>query len=108
VLALFEAIGPVIQRWTLDDVITAGDKVVVRATNHCTQERFLGIPAAGRQQVFSATFIHRIEDGQIAETWRHADDLGRVLQLGATIQPPAMVDPPRDEYHESSTRALSA
>ncbi len=32
--------------------------------------------------VHRATFIHRISDGQILETWRNADDLGRVFQLG--------------------------
>jgi hypothetical protein len=34
-------------------------------------------------------FIHRIGDGQILETWRNADDLGRLLQLGARIEPGA-------------------
>ena len=33
-------------------------------------------------------FTHRVVDGLIAETWRNADDLGRLLQLGATITPP--------------------
>jgi hypothetical protein len=32
-------------------------------------------------------FIHTIADGKIIETWRNADDLGRVLQLGARIEP---------------------
>src|SRR3712207_5937544 len=84
---LFRTIGPIDQEWTIDDVIAEGDKVVVRATNTCVQESFLGIPGRGRRQTFTATFIHRIVDGKILETWRNADDLGRLLQLGARIEP---------------------
>lgn len=84
---LFASFGDIDQKWTIEDVIAEADKVVVRATNTCTQESFFGIPARGRQQTFTATFIHRIVDGKITETWRNADDLGRVLQLGARIEP---------------------
>ncbi|WP_442942543.1 hypothetical protein [Nostoc sp.] len=51
------------------------------------QESFLGIPSRGRQQTFTATFIHYITDGKIMEIWRNADDLGWVLELGARIKP---------------------
>ena len=61
---LFETIGPVEQEWAIEDVIAEGEKVVVRATNSCVQESFLGLPGLGRRQ----TFIHRISDGQILET----------------------------------------
>jgi hypothetical protein len=37
--------------------------------------------------VFTATFTFRIADGLIAEIWRNADDLVRLLQLGARIVP---------------------
>ncbi len=74
-------------RYAIEDVIAEGDKVVVRATNTCAQESFLGIPAHGRRQTFTATFIHRIAAGKVLETWRNADDLGRLLQLGARIEP---------------------
>ncbi|MGV0102585.1 Ester cyclase [Nostoc sp. DSM 114160] len=84
---LFGSFGPIEQQWTIEDIIAEGDKVVVRATNTCIQESFLGIPSRGRQQTFTATFIHYIVDGKIIETWRNADDLGRVLQLGARIEP---------------------
>jgi hypothetical protein len=85
--ALFGTIGPIDQKWTIEDVIGEGDKVVVRATNICVQESFLGIPGHGRQQAFTATFIHRIANKKILETWRNADDLGRLLQLGARVEP---------------------
>jgi predicted SnoaL-like aldol condensation-catalyzing enzyme len=87
VRTLFGAIGPVEQTWTIEDMIAEGDKVVVRATNACIQESFFGIPGRGRRQIFSAIFIHQIVDGKITETWRNADDLGRLLQLGARLEP---------------------
>jgi hypothetical protein len=86
---LFRAIGPVDQKWTVEDVITEGDRVVVRATNSCLQESFFGVAGNGRRQTFTAVFIHRVGGGKILETWRNADDLGRLLQLGARIEPGA-------------------
>lgn len=84
---LFSTFGAIDQTWEIKDVIAEADKVVVRAINTCIQENFLGVPAQGRQQQFTATFIHHIVDGKIVETWRNADDLGRLLQLGARIEP---------------------
>jgi hypothetical protein len=85
VRTLFATFGTVRQSW----VVAEGDRVVVRATNTCEQDEFLGIPAAGITQVFTATFTHRVVGGRIAETWRNADDLGRLLRLGASIGAPA-------------------
>jgi hypothetical protein len=79
--------GRVEQTWSIQDMIAEGDRVAVRAWNSCLQESFLGIPSRGRRQEFSATFIFRIEGGQVHEIWRNADDLGRVLQLGVRIEP---------------------
>jgi predicted ester cyclase len=84
---LFATFGRIEQRWTVEDVIAEGDKVVVRATNTVIQDSFLGIPGRGRPQVFTATFTHRMVGGRIDRTWRNADDLGRLLQLGARIKP---------------------
>lgn len=84
---LFRTFGDIDQTWTIEDVIAEGDRLVVRATNRCLQESFLGVPSHGRWQTFSAIFIHRIADGKIVATWRNADDLGRLLQLGARIEP---------------------
>jgi hypothetical protein len=86
---LFQTIGPVAQSWAVEDVIAEGDKVVVRASNIVVQDSFFGIDGRGKQQVFTATFIHRIADGLIQETWRNADDLGRLFQLGARLVPGA-------------------
>ncbi|WP_437982538.1 ester cyclase [Sorangium sp. So ce117] len=81
------------EQWSIEEVIAEGDKVVVRAKNTCAQASFLGIPSHGRQQTFTAMFIHHIVDGKIVETWRNADDLGRLLQLGARFEPGATQAP---------------
>ena len=86
---LFDSFGRIRQKWAVDDVIAEGHKVVVRATCTVEQDAFLGVPAAGRQHVFTATFIHDVVGGRITRTRRNAADLGRLLQLGARIVPGA-------------------
>jgi predicted ester cyclase len=85
---LFGTFGEIKQEWTADIVVAEDDKVVVRATNRCTQDSFLGIPARGIEQVFTATFVMQIVDGLVTRTWRNAADLQRLLQLGARLLPP--------------------
>jgi predicted ester cyclase len=84
---LFRTIGPIEQQFTVDDIIAENDKVVLRTANTCVQESFFGLAGNNRQQKFSAIFILQIADGKVTKTWRNADDLGRVLQLGARIEP---------------------
>ena len=88
VRALFATFGEITQSWRVDDVIAEGDRVAVRATNHCVQDSFFGVPAAGVEQVFTATFFFRITDGKVSRVWRNAADLQRLLQLGARVLPP--------------------
>ena len=83
---LFRHIGEVEQTWTIEDIIAEDDKVVLRATNTCVQESFFGLPGQGIVQTFSAVFILKIAGGKIVETWRNADDLGRIFQLGGRIE----------------------
>jgi len=87
--ALFATFGEITQTWQVHDVIGEEDRVAVRATNRCLQDSFLGVPAAGIEQVFTATFVFQILDGQVHRIWRNAADLQRLLQLGVRIQPPA-------------------
>jgi predicted SnoaL-like aldol condensation-catalyzing enzyme len=89
---LFAHFNNIEQKWTIDDVIADNDKVVVRATNTCIQDSFFGIDASGITQTFTAMFIHKIVDGKIDETWRNANDLARVLQLGVKIGNGASID----------------
>ncbi len=74
--------------WTIEDMIAEGDKVVVRMTSQATHlGTYRGIPATGKQVTFSSIWIYRLVDGKIAEAWRSADDLGRVVQIGGRIIP---------------------
>jgi ketosteroid isomerase-like protein len=91
VCVLAAHLADVRQTWTVDDVIAAGDRVVVRATNVCEQPSFFGVPGAGIEQVFTATFTFAVRDGRVQTIWRNADDLGRLLQLGARISAPVPV-----------------
>ncbi len=89
---LFGTFGRIAQSWEVNEVVAEGDTVVIRATCTVEQDRFLGIPAAGIQQVFTATFTHHVVNGHIDRTYRNADDLGRLLRLGAVpTLPPATV-----------------
>jgi hypothetical protein len=83
---LFRTIGEVRQKWIIEDTIAEGNKVVVRATNLCEQESFFGVPGKGIVQKFTATFTHLIVGGKILVTWRNADDLGRIFQLGGRVE----------------------
>lgn len=75
-------------RWTIEDIFGEGDRVALRMTNRGTHHgTYRGIPATGREVVFQAIWIFRLEDGKIAEVWRSADDLGRVVQIGGKIIP---------------------
>ena len=70
--------------WHIDDVFSAGDKVVVRWTGagkHVGDVN--GIPATGKAvENISAISIHRMSNGKIAETWEVWDTLGFLQQLG--------------------------
>ena len=85
---LFGTFDHIDQQWTVDDMIGEDEKVAVRATNSCMQSSFLGIPAFGKRQVFTCTFVFHFVDGIMVETWRNANDLGRMVQIGARILPP--------------------
>lgn len=95
VRVLFAGFGKIEQRWTVEDVVAEGDRVVVRATNRCLQDSFFGIDARGRWQTFGSTFTFRVENGLVQEIWRNADDLGRLLQIGARLVPGPGAEPDR-------------
>jgi predicted ester cyclase len=89
---LFKHFGQIEQEWSIEDVIAEGDKVVVRAVNSCKQDSFFGIDASQVTQKFTAMFIHKIVDGKIDQTWRNANDLARLIQIGARIGNGAEID----------------
>ena len=68
---------------TLEDLISEGDKVVLRFTFHGThQGEFMGIAPSGKQVTMSGIDIVRIADGKIVEMWNQEDVLGMMQQMG--------------------------
>ena len=70
--------------WTVEEMFSAGDRVVVRWTGTGTHVGEMnGIPPTGNKIRVDAISIHRLADGKIAETWQVWDTLGFLQQLGA-------------------------
>ncbi|MEU0070956.1 ester cyclase [Streptomyces sp. NPDC006332] len=71
--------------FTVDDLITQGDRACARWTWNATHKAdFLGIPATGKRVTMTGTTMFRFSpDGKIAETWWQHDQLGLMQQLGA-------------------------
>jgi steroid delta-isomerase-like uncharacterized protein len=69
--------------WTIEDLFSAGDKVVARWTGSGTHVGEVnGIPPTGKAISVDAISIHRMAGGKIAETWEVWDTLGFLQQLG--------------------------
>jgi predicted ester cyclase len=67
---------------TLDLEIADGEKVVHRVTLRGTHEGdFMGIPASGRQVMWTETHILRFANGTVVEHWGNADQSGLMMQL---------------------------
>ncbi|MFD9660789.1 ester cyclase [Rhodococcus sp. NPDC059968] len=70
--------------WTIEEMFSAGDRVVVRWTGTGTHVGEMnGIAPTGNKIRVDAISIHRLADGKIAETWQVWDTLGFLQQLGA-------------------------
>ena len=69
--------------WGIEEIFSAGDRVVVRWTGsgkHVGEVN--GIPATGKPIRVDAITIHRMGDGKIAETWEVWDTLTFLQQIG--------------------------
>jgi steroid delta-isomerase-like uncharacterized protein len=70
--------------WRVDDIFSAGDRVVTRWTGIGTHVgELMGIPATDRSFEVEAITIHRSADGKIPEEWTVWDALGMLQQIGA-------------------------
>ena len=69
---------------TVDDVISQGDKLVLRWTVQGTHTgEFLGIPASNKKISLPITEIFRIANGQLVEAWDQYDRMHLMQQIGA-------------------------
>jgi steroid delta-isomerase-like uncharacterized protein len=67
----------------IEDCISEGDRVVIRAViNGTHQGDLMGIPATGKQVRLPGILIDRVEDGKIIERWASWDLIGLMNQLG--------------------------
>jgi steroid delta-isomerase-like uncharacterized protein len=72
---------------TLDKLVIEGDTVAARWTARATHQGNLGgIAPTGKQIEITGIEIHRIENGQIKETWINWDTLGMLKQLGISVE----------------------
>jgi len=75
-------------RFTIEDQLADGDKVITRFTNAGTHRgEFMGIAATGKRLTNRGIIIDRIVDGKIAESWEEWDALGFLQQTGAVPVP---------------------
>ena len=75
-------------RYTVEDSIEAGDKIVHRLTASGTMKGdLLGIPASGTRATWTEIHIGRVVDGRLVEHWGVVDQLGMLVQLGVMPAP---------------------
>ena len=78
-------------RYTIDDVVDGGDKIVHRLTASGTMKAdFLGMPATGKHATWTEIHIGRVVNGRLTEHWGVIDQLSMLIQLGV-IESPAPV-----------------
>ena len=71
-------------RLTVDDVIAADDKVVLRWHSEGTHRQGLeGLAPTGARASVTGISIDRWKDGKVVESWTEWDNLGLARQLGA-------------------------
>jgi predicted ester cyclase len=73
---------------TIEDLFGEDDRVVVRGrvTAQHTGE-MMGIAPTDEEMSVDETFVYRLEDGKVAETWAAVDRLGMLEQIGAVESP---------------------
>ena len=71
---------------TVEDMVTAGEKIALRWTMTGTHQGMMfGVESTGRQVELTAIEINRFEDEKLIETWTQSDQLGLMHQLGVEM-----------------------
>ena len=75
-------------RYTIEDSIESGDKIVHRVTGTGTMKAdYMGMPATGKRATWTEIHIGRVANGRLAEHWGLVDQLGLLVQLGIVPAP---------------------
>jgi predicted ester cyclase len=78
-------------RYTIEDVIDGGDKIVHRLTATGTLKGdFAGMRATGKNATWTEIHIGRVANGRLTDHWGVIDQLSMLVQLGV-IESPARV-----------------
>jgi steroid delta-isomerase-like uncharacterized protein len=86
-LSMFDTAFPG-HRAQVHHVLAEGDLVAVVHTHTAKHTGpFMGMPPTGKEVVVPGVEVFRMVDGKIAEFWRHDDDAGLMMQLGAIPAP---------------------
>jgi len=81
-------------RWDVQDIFSAGDRVVARWIGSGThQGDLMGVAPTGKPISVEAISVFRIANGKIAEEWTVWDALGLLQQVGAVPAPDAAAAP---------------
>ncbi len=67
----------------IEDIVAAGDKVMVRLRWTGTHTgSFMGMPPSNKKMTWTAIATNRIENGKIVERWFNSDVFGLLQQFG--------------------------
>ena len=78
-------------RYTIEDVIDSGDKIVHRLTARGTMTAdFAGMAATNKPATWTEIHIGKVVNGRVTEHWGVIDQLSMLVQLGV-IQNPTRV-----------------
>jgi predicted ester cyclase len=93
-IAILTFVTTVLQvRYEVNDVVSAGDTIAIRATAHgvnAVSPR--GVDVTGRPFAMKTAHFFRIRDGRLCEHWGIRDELDVLYQVGA-LAPPAIPMP---------------
>lgn len=89
--ALFQDI-----RYSLEDIVAEGDRVVARYTVRATRKPAEGSSDPGPSIEVMGITLFRVSGGQIQEAWIVNDQIEMFRQLGFTLQPPR-AEPPKND-----------
>jgi predicted ester cyclase len=83
-------------KWTIEDIISEGDKVVVRwHWNGTNTAPFRGIPPSNKTVIDNANVIYQLKDGKIVNAWIQGDRLGVLTQIG--LIPEGLIPSPQPQ-----------